>query len=128
MVKKLMRSFFVYVVIGCLLFSYGAQTAFAAGYSSYIGENSLTSAEQAVVVPLSEFTSADGSSYLNKIDDKPVVYTSETDTVTWYVDVPVAGVYQMELTYYTVKGKGDSIVRQLRIDGELPFDEAASIR
>ena len=71
-VKKLMRSFFVYIVIGCLLFSYGAQTAFAAGYSSYIGENSLTSAEQAVVVPLSEFTSADGSSYLNKIDDKPV--------------------------------------------------------
>lgn len=59
--------------------------------------------------------------------EMPVVLTGETGFVEWEVHVPEEGLYQLELTYYPVSGKGTAIERELRIDGAIPFEEANSI-
>lgn len=53
--------------------------------------------------------------------------TLEEGEITWQFDVPKAGLYQIKFEYYPVAGKGNTIERELRINGELPFDGAQSL-
>ena len=50
--------------------------------------------------------------------------TQEEGSVTYEVEAPETGFYQMELTYYPIEGKNNSIERQLFINGEIPFEGA----
>ncbi|WP_309123495.1 extracellular solute-binding protein [Paenibacillus sp.] len=56
------------------------------------------------------------------------VRTSETGIIEWEVDVPASGMYNVEVLYYPVEGKGNDIERMLYVDGAVPYDEAKSIR
>ncbi|WP_425495976.1 extracellular solute-binding protein [Paenibacillus lemnae] len=58
----------------------------------------------------------------------PSLYTGERGGVEWTVDVPKAGLYHLSLLYYPVEGKSSTIERSLRIDGYLPFEEAAYLQ
>ena len=63
-------------------------------------------------------------------DDIYGVYALETDemsTVTFGVDIPSDGMYSIELNYCPIEGKGSSIVRNVYIDGALPYAEAKNI-
>ena len=53
-----------------------------------------------------------------------VVLTPPEGSVTWEVDVPEAGLYQVQMEYYPIEGKNNSIEREVRVNGELPFDGA----
>lgn len=55
------------------------------------------------------------------------LYTAESGWVEWSFQVQEAGVYALELRYLPAEGKGSSIVRHVRIDGQSPFDEAANV-
>lgn len=57
----------------------------------------------------------------------PCVYTPDGSTVTWRVDVPQAGMYNLKLDYLTVDSRGVDMERELRINGELPFSGAATL-
>ncbi len=48
-------------------------------------------------------------------------------TVTWTVDVPATGLYELEVTYFAQDGNEAKIQRKLTIDGALPFDEANNL-
>lgn len=50
--------------------------------------------------------------------------TTENGEITWEFDVDEAGLYNIEITYYPVKGKNNTIERELLINGEIPFGEA----
>lgn len=56
-----------------------------------------------------------------------VALTPDEGEVIWEVTVPAAGLYQIKIDYYTVEGKGNTIEREIRINGELPFDGAQSL-
>ncbi|MBP3961246.1 extracellular solute-binding protein [Paenibacillus lignilyticus] len=56
-----------------------------------------------------------------------MVSTEETGSISWSVDVEQSGLYQIEMKYFTVKGKDSDIERGLKIDGETPFNEARSL-
>ncbi|WP_311772708.1 extracellular solute-binding protein [Cohnella xylanilytica] len=56
-----------------------------------------------------------------------VLRTGDSGSVTWNFHVPIEGLYQLKLRYYTVPGKSSAIERKLSIDGKVPFDEASSI-
>ena len=58
----------------------------------------------------------------------PEVYTGDTSYVTWTVDVPVAGMYAVELEYLTVESRGVDIERALYINDVLPFSGADMLR
>ncbi len=54
--------------------------------------------------------------------------TLEEGSVTYEVDIPETGLYQLQLTYYPVEGKNNDIERQVFINGELPFEESQDIQ
>lgn len=55
------------------------------------------------------------------------VYTADDSEVTWKVEVPQAGLYNIRLNYLTVASRGIDIERELLINGELPFSGASTL-
>ena len=55
------------------------------------------------------------------------LYTETGSSVTWEVDIPEAGFYNLYLEYLTVASRGVPAERTLKINGELPFDDAENI-
>lgn len=49
----------------------------------------------------------------------PFLRTEEDGFVSWQVNVPQEGYYNLHMRYYTVEGKGSSIVRSLYINDEI---------
>jgi len=52
------------------------------------------------------------------------VLTLEEGEVSWNVDVPEEGFYNIKLLYFPTKGKNNVIERMLYINGEIPFQGA----
>lgn len=48
----------------------------------------------------------------------------ETGAVSWTVNVPEAGYYNLGIRYYPIEGKSSSIERSVAINGEIQFDGA----
>ncbi|QHW35010.1 extracellular solute-binding protein [Paenibacillus rhizovicinus] len=55
------------------------------------------------------------------------VWTDESGSIAWNVDVPATGLYNMAVDYFPIEGKSAAIERQILIDGQAPFTEAGSI-
>ncbi len=55
------------------------------------------------------------------------VYTPDASEITWKVDVPQEGLYNIRLDYLTVESRGIDIERELKINGELPFAGASTL-
>lgn len=55
------------------------------------------------------------------------ILTTENDAIVYQADIETEGFYNIEILYYTMPGKGGTIVRSLQIDNELPFDETREI-
>ena len=50
--------------------------------------------------------------------------TESDSTAVWHVDVPEAGLYQLQMRYLTVESRGVDLERILKINGEVPFKGA----
>ena len=55
------------------------------------------------------------------------VYTPDDSEITWTVEVPQEGLYNIRLDYLTVASRGIDIERELRINGEVPFSGASTL-
>lgn len=62
------------------------------------------------------------SNYEGKSGNSLVI--SETGTVAWAVNVPETGRYAIEIEYYPIISKTNSIERMFYINGKVPFQEA----
>ena len=51
----------------------------------------------------------------------------EACDVTWSFDVPVSGLYKLEIDYYPLPGKGIAIERGILINGALPYTECSAV-
>lgn len=65
-------------------------------------------------------------------DGVQAVYTPNTGSVTWRVDLSAYGIttpalYSVELRYYPIEGKAAAIEREFYINGDAPFSEARSL-
>ncbi|MCQ2506253.1 MAG: extracellular solute-binding protein [Lachnospiraceae bacterium] len=56
-----------------------------------------------------------------------VLFTDEDSEVTFTVNVPEAGFYNLKLTYFMPLSKGVMAERTLKINGELPFEDANDV-
>lgn len=61
------------------------------------------------------------------IDSKAAIITSETGSVSFTFDVPDNGNFNMNFDYYPLTGRGSQIERIIKIDGDVPFEEAKQI-
>lgn len=48
-------------------------------------------------------------------------------TVTWTIDVPATGLYELEISYYNAGGNEAKIQRRITIDGVVPYEEANNL-
>lgn len=55
------------------------------------------------------------------------LYTGDRSTVTWEVDIPASGFYNIYLEYMTVESRGVSVERALYVNGQLPFEDAGNM-
>lgn len=56
-----------------------------------------------------------------------VVLGDGDSTVTWTVDIPADGLYELEITYFAQDGNEAKVQRRLLIDGAVPFNEANNL-
>ena len=90
-------------------------------------------AAHADAAPGTEATSTDiaafeGDGELWHGDDGAVgVLTKDKSSVTWHVNAPAAGFYNIVLDYLTVDSRGVDIEREVLINGEVPFDGASKL-
>jgi len=59
--------------------------------------------------------------------EEKVLYTGVDSEVTWEVDIPEAGFYNLYIEYMTDESRGVAIERTLHINNELPFTDAENI-
>ena len=55
------------------------------------------------------------------------VLSLDGSVITWNVDVPQTGLYNIEMEYLTTESRGVDIERELLINGEVPFSGASTL-
>ncbi len=91
-------------------------------YGAYLAEHEGDPAvTKEVAVELSAFEGEGGS----PCDDG--VMTTDKSELTWKVDVPQAGLYNIRLDYLTVESRGIDVERELAVNGEVPFAGASTL-
>lgn len=102
-----------------------AETQEAPRYSAYLQSYSGAAyPDKEAFVSGPSFTKAEGSVNVQTIDGVEYAVTDEEGSVEWLIDIPEDGLYNLQVDYRTLEGKGGAAERKLLIDGELPFDEA----
>ncbi len=79
-------------------------------------------------VEVSLFDYAEGEGVEVSTDyEKKALYTGEKSSVTWEINVPEAGFYNVYMEYMTVASRGVAAERALYVNGELPFEAAENM-
>ena len=79
-----------------------------------------------VEVSLFDYTKGEGVSK-NTEYDMEALYTDAESFVTWEVEIPESGFYNVEMKYMTVASRGVDVERAFYINGKLPFEDAENI-
>lgn len=81
-----------------------------------------------IEVDLLRYVSGEDVEVVNNYEgEAQALYTGDNSVVTWNVNIPEAGLYNLYLEYMTVESRGVPVERSVYINGELPFDDAANI-
>ena len=81
-----------------------------------------------VDIDLFTYTDAeDVEIYTNYMGVDKVLYTGPESYVTWNVNVPESGFYNVYLEYLAPESRGVSVERAIYINDELPFEDALNI-
>jgi len=108
-------------------------TVSAGSYDAYIAQyEGVAKSDQEIIIDATQYVrESDGEfKVLSQYEgmDGDVLYTGDTGEVTWQVNIPQEGLYQLEVLYYPVEGKSSAIERMISINGEIPFEEAKFIQ
>ena len=91
-------------------------------YTSYLEKYAnLPAVSEAVEVDLASFEGEGGKVCADG------VLTADESELTWKVNVPKAGLYNIRLDYLTVESRGVDIEREIAINGEVPFTGASTL-
>lgn len=100
-------------------------------YTGYLNAHANAAySTQSVEVDLFEYT-ASGSGEVKKVTQyegvDEALYTEAGSYVTWTVDVPAAGYYNVYMEYLIPQSRGVAAERVIYINGEIPFEDARNI-
>ncbi len=98
-------------------------------YTRYINSHQgVARPDQSVEISLPDYLAGEDVEVYDSYEGREdVLYTGDRSTVTWEVDVPAEGLYNVYLEYRTVESRGVAIERALYVNGELPFEDAANM-
>ena len=95
-------------------------------YTNYLKEHEDASYPQnSVSVDLLSYI--DGTDVTKSSEQDGALYTGDESEVTWNVVIPETGFYYINVDYLTVESRGVEVEREIYINGELPFSDAALI-
>ena len=82
-----------------------------------------------IIIPATDYITRGGGEFgvaqgIGGFESESLLWSEENSWLEWQVDIPASGLYNIALKYYPVTGKGASLHRDLKIDGEYPFSEA----
>ncbi len=98
-------------------------------YTRYLGmHENAAHPDKDVEISLADYLSGEDVEVYDSFEGvEDALYTGERSVVTWEVEVPEAGLYNIYLEYRTVESRGVAIERALYVNGELPFEGAANM-
>ena len=103
------------------------EDASAVTYDAYVsqyGKAYVDDKASKITLKASDYTEAD----MQGIEEEgTVVWTQDTGSVTYDFNVAEAGFYYIQLTYYPDTSSTQAILRNVYINGELPFDKCEDI-
>lgn len=108
-------------------------TVSAGSYDAYIAQyEGVAKPDQEIIIDATQYVKESDGEFkvLSQYEgmDGDALYTGDTGEVTWQVNIPQEGLYQLEVLYYPVEGKSSAIERMISINGEIPFEEAKFIQ
>lgn len=105
-------------------------------YTEYIAGVDQTRPEKTIVIPADSYSRYSNGKSDNATPDTVSDYegmpgtsvkTTEEGLIEYDVKVDQAGLYDLSLTYYPIKGNNSDIQRAIFIDGELPYSQLALV-
>ncbi|WP_256757798.1 extracellular solute-binding protein [Cohnella sp. WQ 127256] len=86
----------------------------------------------AITVMAVDFTEAATDAQVKRRSDQAretdvIDWNNAKGWIEWQIEVPQAGIYELQMDYAPLKGGFTSIVRGIQIDGVYPFDEAERV-
>lgn len=98
-------------------------------YTLYLNAHSgAARPKQNIEVNVTSYIDAEDAKVTDEYEGaEKALYTGNDSKVTWEVDVPEEGFYNVYLEYMTVKSRGVAIERAFYVNGELPFQNASDM-
>lgn len=98
-------------------------------YTLYLNAHSgAARPKQNIEVNVTSYIDAEDAKVTDEYEGaEKALYTGNDSKVTWEVDIPEAGFYNVYLEYMTVKSRGVAIERAFYVNGELPFQDASDM-
>ena len=99
----------------------------AESYRDYLrrhGEWPEVRLDRPIVVRGVDFKATDTEPRTGEIDGVAALLTPERGSVSWAVSVPRSGIYRIQVTWHPLPGRRIPAVREIAIDGQVPFEEA----
>ena len=93
-------------------------------YGGYLQAHDVPSGKEAVDVDLFAW---EGEAEIREEEGSQVLFTPDSSAVTWKVNIPEDGMYNILLDYKAVASRGVDMERELLINGELPFAGAGTL-
>jgi ABC-type glycerol-3-phosphate transport system substrate-binding protein len=103
------------------------EDASAVTYDAYLAQHSkeyVNDRADKIALKASEYSETDMSG-LQEADG--IVWTQDSGSITYDFDVAEAGLYNIQLTYYPDTTGTQTILRNVYVNGELPFDDCEDI-
>ena len=98
-------------------------------YAKYLAEHA-NAANPSVTVPvdLFSYTATEGVEVKENYEGAAkVLYTENLSQVTWKIDVPESGFYNLEMEFLAPKSAGIAVERGILINGKEPFSDALNV-
>ncbi|MHB8963304.1 MAG: extracellular solute-binding protein [Saccharofermentanales bacterium] len=95
------------------------------GYQEYIGRFASSPRPEGEIIITQDQLDAGKSTGTSLVSDG--IMTAEESGAVFGFDVMTAGLYQMQISYTTIPGKGASIERRILLDGHVPYSELESV-
>ncbi|MGN0401967.1 MAG: extracellular solute-binding protein [Acetatifactor sp.] len=97
-------------------------------YAGYLREHSGAAyATQSIDVSLLDYTATGDVKATGEYGVADALYTGNDSYVSWTVDVPAAGFYNIYMEYLIPESRGVAAERVVYINGEIPFEDARNI-
>lgn len=98
-------------------------------YAKYLAAHKdAVSATQTVEIDPISYSAGEGVwEYTEDASVKNALYTDLDSTVTWTVEVPESGLYNLYMEFMVPKSRGVAAERAVEINGEVPFDGARNV-